>query len=176
MNVIIEELTALAALDLTPEQKAYYNQKLEDARPVECVRMIDVFTPEQMGIINDTYKAERKQCYKNASCLVSLLSHPFGRFLFPLPAKYIEGYVRSAGLFSIEHAFVKYGDKYIDPTFELALHVDIRKEQYASLIELDCDSMTRMQMETGYYGNLYEYDYLKKKRPELAKKIASRLK
>ena len=175
MNAVIKDLTALAALDLAPEQKAYYKQKLEDARPVECVRMIDVFTPEQVGFLRDIYKTEKKQCYKNASCLVSLLSHPFG-WLFPLPAKYVEGYVASAGLFSIEHAFVKYGDKYIDPTFERALHIDVRKEQYASLIELDCDSMTRIEMETGYYGNLYEYDYLKKKRPELAKKIAARLK
>lgn len=79
-----------------------------------------------------------------------------------------------SGLLEIEHAFVKVGDKYIDPTFERALHRDVCKEMYAALIELDPETMAKYQLETGYYGDLYQYDYLCKHRPEIATKMRAR--
>lgn len=170
-NRIIDELKAVALLGWAPEQKAFYEQRAADARPVECVPMRDVFTPEQMQFLfkNAGYKAQQRMCYKNAADLVQLISHPLA-FIFPEPVRYVEGYAYCAELLPIEHAFVKVGDKYIDPTFERALHRDVREEMYVSCIELDPETMTRYQEETGFYGELYHYDYMCKNRPELAER------
>ena len=173
-NHIIEELRAVAALDWNPEQKAYYEQRAADARPVECVRMCDVFNPDQLDFLRDIYHTQQRQCYRNAANLVTLISHPLGGFLFPQPVKYVEGFAYSCGLLPIEHAFVKVGDKYIDPTFERALRRDVRKEMYASCIELDPLTMANYQLETGFYGELYVYDYMCKNRPKLAAQIRAR--
>ena len=170
-NHIIEELRAVAALDWNPEQKAYYEQRVADARPVECVPMRDVFTRAEYDFIRGIYHTHKKQCYKNASVLVTLISHPLCGLGHKRTIKYVEGFAFSCGLLPIEHAFVKVDDKYIDPTFEMALHCDVRKEMYASLIELDPLTMIRYQDETGFYGDLYQYDYLCKNRPELAAKM-----
>ena len=111
-------------------------------------------------------------CYKNAAELVTLMEQH--AWMFPEPGIYVEGYAYCYGLLPIEHAFVKVGDKYIDPTFERALHRDVRKEMYASCIELDPETMARYQLETGFYGDLYVYDYMCKNRPELAQQIRAR--
>lgn len=173
-NRIIDELRARASLDWKPEQKAWFEQQANDARPVECVPMRDAFTPEQMVIIREHYKTQQKMCYKNAAELVCMIANPIGGLFFPEPIWYVEGFAYCYGLLPIEHAFVKYGDKYIDPTFERALHRDVRKELYASCIELEPVTMARYQAETGFYGELYVYDYMCKNRPELAEQIRAR--
>lgn len=172
-NHIIEELRAKAALDWNPEQKAWFEQQANDARAVQCVRMRDAFTDDQLAFIREQYRTQQKMCYKNAAELVRLISHPLA-FLFPEPVRYVEGFAYAYGLLPIEHAFVKYGDVYIDPTFERALHRDVRNEIYVSCIELDPLTMANYQLETGYYGELYVYDYMCKNRPELAAKIRAR--
>lgn len=175
-NRIIDELRTLASLDWNPKQKAFFEQQAKDARPVQCVRMRDVFTPEQLRLIRDWgYKTQQKMCYRNAAYLIQIIEQwCFLLSDFNLPIKYVEGYAYCYGLFPIEHAFVKIGDKYIDPTFERALHRDVRKEMYASCIELDPETMARYQLETGFYGEFYVYDYLCKNRPELAAQIRAR--
>lgn len=174
-NHIIEELRARAALDWNPEQKAWFEQQANDARVVHCVRMRDAFTPEQMAYIRECYRTQQKMCYRNAAELVRIIAGRGGEIrLFPEPVRYVEGYAYAYGLLPIEHAFVKIGDKYIDPTFERALHRDVRKEMYASCIELDPLTMANYQLETGYFGELYVYDYLKHNRPELAAQIRAR--
>lgn len=175
-NRIIEELRAKASLNWNPEQKAWFEQQANDARPVQCVRMRDAFTPEQLRFLfkDAGYKTQQKMCYKNAADLVNVIANPIGGLFFPEPIWYVEGYAYSYGLLPIEHAFVKYGDKYIDPTFERALHRDVRKEMYASCIELEPVTMANYQLETGFYGELYVYDYMCKHRPELAEQIRAR--
>lgn len=174
-NHIIEELRARAALDWNPEQKAWFEQQANDARVVHCVRMRDAFTPEQMAYIRAYYRTQQKMCYRNAAELVRIIAGRGGEIrLFPEPVRYVEGYAYAYGLLPIEHAFVKIGDKYIDPTFERALHRDVRKEMYASCIELDPLTMANYQLETGFFGELYVYDYLKRNRPELAAQIRAR--
>lgn len=171
-NRIIDELKAVAGLDWNPEQKAYYEQRAKDARIVQCVRMCDVFTPAQIRFFGAMgWKTQKKMCYRNAAELITTILK--SRRVFPdiPPVMYVEGYVYSYGLLPIEHAFVKVGDKYIDPTIERALHRDVRKEMYASLIELGPGTMIRYQAETGYYGDLYQYDYLRTHKPELAAHI-----
>ena len=171
-NHIIEELRAKAALDWNPEQKAWFVQQANDARAVQCVQMRDAFTPEQLQLIrNWGYKTQQKMCYRNAAELIRLISWDSR---FTEPVRYVEGFAYAYGLLPIEHAFVKYGDVYIDPTFERALHRDVRKEMYASCIELDPLTMANYQLETGYYGELYVYDYMCKNRPELAAQIRAR--
>ena len=174
-NPIIDELNAKAAFDWNPEQKAWFVQQAMDARPVHCVPMRDVFTREQLRLIrNWGYKTQQKMCYRNAAELVRLIAGLGAFTLTKQPVKYVEGFVYSCGLFVIEHAFVRVGDLYIDPTFERALHLDVHKEYYASCIELDPLTMANYQLETGYYGELYVYDYMCKNRPELAAQIRAR--
>lgn len=173
-NVIIQELHARASLDWNLEQKAWFEKQANDARPIECVPMRDVFTPDQMEMLfkNIGYKTQQKMCYKNAAYFVELVKWMAGHYDPNIPPiKYVEGFAYCYELLPIEHAFVKVGDKYIDPTFERALHRDVRKEMYASCIELDPETMARYQLETGFYGGLYVYDYMCKNRPELAAKM-----
>lgn len=170
-NRIIEELNAFAQMDWGPDQKAYYIQRAKDAKPVECVPMRDVFTSEQMLFLREHYKARQKMCYENASILIALIAM---NSRFEGKIRYVEGFAYAAGILPIEHAFVKVGDKYIDPTFERALHRDVRKELYAACIELDPLTMAQYQLETGYYGELYVYDYMCKNRPKLAAQIRAR--
>lgn len=176
-NHIIQELNAIASLDVPGRQKAYFEQRARDARPVRCVRMRDVLTPDQMEVLfkNIGYKTQQKMCYKNASDLVERVEWMAGHYDPNIPpVKYVEGLTYEPGFLPIEHAFVKIGDKYIDPTFERALHRDVRNELYVSCIELDALTMANYQLETGYYGELYVYDYMKRNRPELAAQIRAR--
>lgn len=171
-NQIIEELRSVAALDWEPSQKEYFVQRAADARPVECVRMRDVFTGEQLRFLGKMgYKAKQKMCYRNAAELVRLIGGLGAFTLTREPVKYVEGFVLSYNILAVEHAFVKVGDKYIDPTFERALKRDVRKEMYVSLIELDPEMMAKYQWETGFYGELYQYDYLCKNQPEMAARM-----
>ena len=176
-NQIIEELRAKASLDWNPEQKAWFEQQANDARPVQCVRMRDAFTPEQLQFLfkNTGYKTQQKMCYRNAAYLVECVAWMAGHFDPDVPeTKYVEGFAYAYGLLPIEHAFVKVGDLYVDPTFERALHRDVRNELYVSCIELDALTMANYQLETGFYGELYVYDYMKRNRPELAAQIRAR--
>ena len=174
MNPIIEELKARASFNWPDGQKAYYTKMAADAKAVECVRMRDVFTPEQLQFLfkNTGYKTQQKMCYRNAAELVQRAEWMAAHFDSGVPEiKYVEGYAYCYGIMAIEHAFVKVGDLYVDPTFERALHRDVRKEIYASCIELDPETMARYQLETGYYGELYRYDYALRHWPELAARI-----
>lgn len=164
-NHIIEELNAIASLDVTGRQKAYFEQRARDARPVRCVRMRDVFNDKQMAFYGKL-RMVKKQCYRNASNLVEL--GPIQAF-GPLPRfKYVEGLTYEPGLLPIEHAFVKIGDKYIDPTFERALHINVTKCEYVSLVELEWPELAAIQEKTGYYGEIY--NYLFKQRMDAADK------
>lgn len=176
-NRIIEELRAKASFDWNPEQKAWFEQQANDARPVQCVRMRDAFTPEQLQFLfkNTGYKTQQKMCYRNAADLVERVAWMAGHFDPGVPeTKYVEGFAYCYGLLPIEHAFVKVGDLYVDPTFERALHRDVRNELYVSCIEFDFETMAKYQAETGFYGELYVYDYMCKNRPELAAQIRAR--
>ena len=176
-NKIIEELKAVEKLPVNPDQKHWLEQRAKDAHPVECVRMRDVFTPDQLRFLsqNTGFKARQKECYRNATTLIDDVEWMAAHYDPAVPElKYVEGFVYSLGLLPIEHAFVKVGDKYIDPTFERAMHLDVRKEIYVSCIELDVKTMRKYLVETGYYGELYLYDYFLRFRPELAERIRER--
>lgn len=170
-NIIIEELKTIAGMLAGTKQEYYYQQKIADAQVVECVRMREVFSREEMRFLREFYNPQQKHCFRNASTLVKLMSHPLAKNMFQKPVRYVEGYTYAAGLLPIEHAFVKYGKKYIDPTFERALKLDVRKEMYVSLIELEPATMMQYELETGCYGELYKYDYCCKNDPSMAERI-----
>ena len=159
-NMIIRELKAIAELDwLNEEQASYYRERAERAYPVQCVPMAEVFTPEQMSFIRIHYRAKRNGCWQNASRLFDLIC--YNPLYFHEKAKYVEGFVRSGGLLAIDHAFVRVGDKYIDPTFERALRLDVRNEDYVALREFSFREKNELQWESGYYGELYLFDWTK---------------
>lgn len=170
-NPINEFLQGLARLELNEQQRAYHAQRLQDARPVCCSLMRDVLTPEQGKYLWSAYRPKIRQCYKNASEFLRLTTKPGGAsWLFTEPILYVEGIVYSDAVpVPIEHAFVKIGDKYIDPTFERALKEDPRDCLYVSLVELDRAEMMLLQAETGHYGDLYGYKFAKEHFPQMAR-------
>jgi hypothetical protein len=71
-----------------------------------------------------------------------------------LKPEYVEGKVLCCGL-SIDHAWVKIGDIYIDPTFEYALGKDVSQEKYAALQEFPLSLVRSYQLKTQVYGDIY---------------------
>lgn len=147
----MEYIQALTRLCLNDKQKEYYNHMAAVAQPVQCVSVYDVFTPDEIKSIKQLLKPQIKQCYRNSEMLCEL---------FPNRVKYVEGYGYS--IFPIEHAFNRIGDKYIDITWELALHEDVTKKQYVSLIEADRNEVVKAMLDTGEYGGYYLYKYKEK--------------
>ena len=157
-NPIIAELKALAELPCGAGQHAFFERRYRDAVPVECVPMDEAFTPEQMEIIRKSFYFRQKQCYKNAS---DLLDVEICRAFRGMELRYVEGYVYDPILIPIEHAFVKVGDKYVDPTFELALGMDVRRCYYCSLIEVSRAELSRIERDNGFYGEIYRTVYVR---------------
>ena len=159
-SVIIDEMRALANGPWDSMQKAWYQKRLEDAKPVNCVKMREALTAEQRAILKmGGYSARKHLCYKNATELVFLASTCRG--LLP-KMKYVEGMVYSNGLFPIEHAWVRVGDKYIDPTFERVLHRDPSASEYVALLEMDWPELCVILAETKIYGEIYRHEYIKR--------------
>ena len=160
-NRIVAEIQALAQLGFTGRQKAFHEQMAKDVKPVQCVPLKDVFTADEIRLIKKIAKPKRNQCYRNAAVLTGL---------FPSKVKYVEGYAYVPELIPIEHAFNKVGDKYIDVTFELALHYDVTKEEYATLIEADEKELLECLNDSGsdacYYVWHFERTYCNREMAE----------
>ena len=155
---LLNELKALAGMDWNAGQKAWFERRLRDARPVRCVPMAEALTVEQMAVIaGSSWRPEKKGCYKNATGLVAL-----SRFAPGLPEMfYVEGLALDPALpVSIEHAWVRVGDAYIDPTAERCLGADVAGWEYVALIEKDWDGLAKILAEQGLYGDVYRYDYV----------------
>lgn len=160
-SIIIDEMRALANGPWNAQQKAWFEQRLKDAYEVKCVRMRKVFDPKQLELLFRfiKYRPERKQCYKNASDLVSCSG-----FAGMLPEMhYVEGIVFDHKCpLAIEHAWVRVGDIYIDPTFERCLHRDVADCEYVALIEKSWKDLNAIQRESGFYGDIYRFEYIKR--------------
>lgn len=162
VNPILEYLKQLAGMSWEPNQKKFYSERASMAREVSCVQLEEAFSPEVMERLRSSYRAEKKMCYKNASDLVMMLGDTEN-------VRYVEGYASSFGI-PIEHAFVRVGDRYVDPTFELALGQDVRGVAYVSCYEFEPVKMAKYLLKTRQYGNLSQYDFLTRTRPALAAK------
>lgn len=151
-NPIITEIKGLYNITVG-QQKKYYSDLLNVAKPVKVVSVKEVFTPEEIRLIQDIIKPQEKQCYKNAGLLVNM---------FPEKVRYVEGKVMPPYLFPIEHAFNKVGDLYIDITFEIVLKDDVTKIDYVSFGEYNSIEVFEAGIETGVWGGYYNYYWRKK--------------
>ena len=135
------------------KQSDFFAQKLKDGKIVTCVRLEDVFSEEEIEVIKQVVRPEKRMCFKNAHILTSL---------FPDRVKYVEGEVTiCGGGIGIEHAWnLVDGEHYVDLTFELALGEDVTKEGYVMLGAYDAKTLRRVTHKTGYYGGIYNQLYL----------------
>ena len=135
------------------KQSDFFAQKLKDGKIVTCVRLEDVFSEEEIEVIKQAVRPEKRMCFKNAHILTSL---------FPDRVKYVEGEVTiCGGGIGIEHAWnLVDGEHYVDLTFELALGEDVTKEGYVMLGAYDAKTLRRVTHKTGYYGGIYNQLYL----------------
>ena len=134
------------------KQKDFYLSQLSDAKQVEVVSIYDVFDKDEIEEIKYVVNPEKKMCYKNAHHLT---------LLYPEKVKYIEGRMSFLGL-PIDHAFNKVGDKFVDITLELALEERVEEREYLMFAEYDIKQIWKAAEETGYYGNYYNFYWIKK--------------
>lgn len=154
-NSLIVELRTFAKLiGEEGRQAEFYRQMLKDAKPIEVVRLSDVFTETEIKAIKKFVKPQVKECFRNAT----LFAH-----IFP-EVKYVEGKMTVCGTFGTEHAWNKVGDKYVDITMELALGRDVNEEEYMSLGEYDEETITRITNKTEFYGNIYNELFIERRK------------
>lgn len=151
-SVIIEEMRAFLRLDLPDRQRQYFTDTIAAAKRVEVVKAADVFDEREIELIRRTVRPVVKECYKNAHLLT---------LLFPDRVKYAEGKTNT-GFFSIDHAFNRVGDKYVDITFEFALKDEPTGYEYVVFGEYDLDTINRISDKTGYYGDYYRALYIER--------------
>ena len=144
-NILIGELKQLASIT-SGIQKKWYEDMITNAKPVKVVYVYDVFSKEEVANIKRIIKPKKKQCYRNAFDFANKFDNVI----------YCEGKVTLfEGGIGIDHAFNKVGDKYVDITMELALNKDVTKESYISIGEYDYQTISKVTLKTGVYGNIY---------------------
>lgn len=132
------------------KQKEFFKAELDAAKGIQCSKLSDVFTKKEIARIK-ALGLQKKDCYRNAN----LVTHAM-----PDRCSYVEGRVLVCGV-PVDHAFVKVGDRYVDPTLEILLNEDVTKLDYCSILELDCDTLFATLVESGYYGNLFGFLFAK---------------
>lgn len=159
-NTIICYLRALAEMNLSPAQKRYNMQRYKDAKPVKVEPIWQVLSGDVLCRLESEYRAKRHLCYQNAAKLL-MFALDLGSNKGPEQICYVEGIVDVYGC-PVEHAFVRWDGKYIDPTFELALQEDVRNYEYVSLLEMEPEALGRCLLEMQCYGPLYLHEYQKR--------------
>lgn len=151
-SVIIKEMQAFLQLGLNPKQRQYFADTIAVAKRVEVVRAADVFNPYELEIIRGVLKPQPQQCYRNAHLLCQL---------FPDDVLYCEG--KTHTLISIDHAFNRVGDKYVDITFEFALNdAELTEYEYVVFGEYNLQTIDRITEATGFYGDIYRNVYVER--------------
>lgn len=140
---------------LSGKQKEIYEEMIADAKDIKVVPLKEVFTEKEIELIKRIIKPQRHECYKNAFQLTTL---------FPDKVKYCEGKTTVKRIVSIEHAWNKVGDKYVDITMELVLGHDINdlQEDYAAFGEWDADELLDLASDMDFYGGVYLQSKTKK--------------
>ena len=127
-------------------QRVYFETMQSHLQPCKVVPCSKVFHLKDRRWIQKITKP--KQCYRNA---YKVCEHFADRDVKP---EYVEGKVLVCGI-PIDHAWVKVGDYYIDPTFEFALCKNVKKEKYAVLQQFPLWLVRDYQMQTQVYGDIY---------------------
>lgn len=145
MSVLVEELKNLASMT-SGKQHDCMVKMIGDATDVEVCSIHDVFSDEEIRKIRRKVKPKAKECYKNAFLLTEL---------FPEKVQYVEGKFTCMKFVSLEHAWNKVGDKYVDITMEMALKRNPKDEEYMSLGCYSYGEILDVAMKLGYYGEVY---------------------
>lgn len=131
---------------LQGKQKELMRQIIHDAKDVVVDSINDVFTKEEIKKIKKVVRPKAKECYKNAFLLTQL---------FPEKVMYVEGKMSCFKSISLEHAWNKVGDKYVDITMELVLKKNPKDEEYMSLGCYEYKEILDVAVKLGYYGEVY---------------------
>lgn len=153
MSILVEELKSLASMT-NGKQHDCMVEMLGDARDVVVCSIHDVFTDDEIRKIKRHVKPKAKECYKNAFLLTEL---------FPDKVQYVEGKFTCMKLISLEHAWNKVGDKYVDITMEMALKKNPKDEEYMSLGCYSYGDIVDVVLRNGYYGEIYYEKKIKTK-------------
>ena len=153
INSVIHFLKMFASNTMGLQQKLF-QQKVNDAHIVEIHPLSEVFTEEEITRIKRIINPQAKACYENAWKLCD-------RFGYDHDIIYCEGYLDFKGI-PIEHAFNKVDGKYVDITSELALHNNLKDDGYVVVGEFDTETVRKILIQTGYYGNIYEVIFMNK--------------
>lgn len=134
------------------------NLELADIKEVTCKPIREVLSDEEWRLLEQRtiMGLQMKECYSNSLNVAQTLSAIRDN------VRYVEGYSLVANVLPIVHAWVKVGEDYIDPTFELVLKKDVTKETYAALGEYTYDYALSRMAEWGTYGDVYIQDNLRK--------------
>lgn len=132
--------------------------ELADIKEVLCKPIREVLSDEEYQRLDQRtiLGLQMKECYSNSLHVAQALS------AIRDDVRYVEGYALAANVLPIPHAWVKVGEDYIDPTFELVLKKDVRVETYAALGEYTYDYALSRMAEWGTYGDVYMQDNLRK--------------
>lgn len=149
-NNLLKYIKTLASVT-SGQQKEFFEAELANAKIVKCVPLCEVFTSEEINVIKNYVKPQKKECYKNAHLLC---------VWFPEKAQYVEGLTSCCGL-GIDHAFNKIGDKYVDITMELCLKEDITAKEYLSIGEYNLNTINEVVLDTKYYGGIFREIFIK---------------
>jgi hypothetical protein len=78
-------------------------------------------------------RIQKKECYRNAFLSALAFLHKTG------DVRYVLGFYTAKTLpLDVEHAWIKVGKEYYDPTVEIALKKDPTQDTYYSFVELTC--------------------------------------
>ena len=152
-NYMIDFMSQISGL-LNGEQKKFWDWKICCAKPVKCVSIKEVLTPQEIERIK-ALKPMMKECFKNAASIVM--------FAGIEGVTYVEGEIGIRDTVGVEHAFNRRGDKYFDVTLELGAERDVTTEDYISILEVEdnrkvCDAI----LECASWTSLIPYFYDRK--------------
>lgn len=152
---IIKDIQMWLKLPLSEKQRQYFTELLNAAKQVKIVPAADVLEDYELEYIRHVIKPRKQECYKNSHLLCEA---------FPDRIQYCEGRVNVP--IPIDHAFNKVGDAYIDITFEFALGENPRETQYEYVVfgEYDTETIRRVALKSGYYGDVYRRLYIEKQK------------
>lgn len=151
MNSIIQEIMGFHFLAKGTGQEKYYQFLLDNAVEVKVSPLSDVYTQEEIEGIKRAIKPQMKECFTNAYKLS----------LYDDRAQYVEGKMSYELMISIEHAFNKIGDKYVDITSELALKDDVTKKDYVVFKEYTPSAVNRLVEKKNRIGGFFN-EYMMK--------------
>lgn len=126
-NYMIETMTKIGSM-VSDKQKKFWDWKISRAKPVKCVPVEEVLTPQEIERVK-ALKPMAKECFKNAASIV-MFANIEG-------VSYVEGELGIGKTIGIKHAFNRRGDKYFDVTLELGVERDVTAEDYVSVLEVE---------------------------------------